>query len=126
MKITKRQLKRIIREERAKLIREAKRRRLQEMSPADAGIAAAGGGSPADQGMAAARADDAAREKKSGKKPPVGQAKTRTVMQAGEKIWYALSTIVDQALDQSDPGSWRELADDLRGLADDVEDSIPE
>ena len=77
MKITKKQLKRIIREERAKLIREAKRR-------------------------------------------------TRNVMQAGEKIWFALSTLVDQAMDQSDPGTWRELADDLRGLADDVEDSIPE
>ena len=120
MKITKKQLKRIIREERSKLIREAKRRRLQEMSPADVGIAAAGGGTPADQGMAAAKGEG------SGKKPPVGQAKTRTVMQAGEKVWYALSTIVDQALDQSDPSSWRELADDLRGLADDVEDSIPE
>ena len=117
MKITKRQLIKIIKEEKAKL---------NEMTPGSAGRAAAGGMSPADQGMAAARADDAARGKKSGKKPPVGQAKTKTVMQAGEKIWYALSTIVDQALDQSDPGSWRELADDLRGLADDVEDSIPE
>ena len=103
MKITKKQLKRIIREERAKLIREAKRRALREQEEMPA--------PPADAG---------------GKKPPIGQAKTRSVMQAGEKIWFALSTLVDQAMDQSDPGSWRELADDLRGLADDVEDSIPE
>lgn len=103
MKITKKQLKRIIREERAKLIKEAKRRALreqEEMAPP-----------PVD-------AD--------GKKPPIGQAKTRTTLGVGEKIWFALSTLVDQAMDQSDPGSWRELADDLRGLADDVEDSIPE
>ena len=104
MKITKSQLKRIIREERNKLIRESNRRKLREQEEMEMAPEAA----------------------PSGKKPPVGQAKTRTVMQAGEKIWYALSTIVDQALDQSDPASWRELADDLRGLADDVEDSIPE
>ena len=102
MKITKKQLKRIIREERTKLIRESKRRRLREQEE---------------------MAPEAA---PSGKKPPIGQAKTRTVMQAGEKIWFALSSLVDQAMDQSDPASWRELADDLRGLADDVEDSIPE
>ena len=102
MKITKKQLKRIIREERAKLIRESKRKALREQEEAAA---------PAPSG---------------GKKPPIGQAKTRSIMQAGEKVWYALSTIVDQAMDQSDPSSWRELADDLRGLADDVEDSIPE
>ena len=102
MKITKKQLKRIIREERTKLIRESKRRKLREQEE---------------------MAPEAA---PSGKKPPIGQAKTRTVMQSGEKIWFALSSLVDQAMDQSDPASWRELADDLRGLADDVEDSIPE
>ena len=107
MKITKKQLKRIIREERTKLVREAKRRNIQEA-------------------MAAADMEAGPEAAPSGKKPPIGQAKTRSVMQAGEKIWYALSTIVDQAMDQSDPSSWRELADDLRGLADDVEDSIPE
>ena len=46
MKITKRQLRRIIREERVHM--------LNELTPADAGIAAAGGGTPADQGIAAA------------------------------------------------------------------------
>jgi len=50
MKITKRQLKRLIKEEKAKL--------LKEISPGAAGIAAMGGGTPADQGFAAARADD--------------------------------------------------------------------
>lgn len=100
MKITKKQLKRIIREERAKLIRESKRRRLREQEE-----------------VAAAPA---------GAKIPVGQAKTKTVLQAGENLWFAISSLVDQAMDQSDPASWRELADDLRGLAEDVEDSIPE
>ncbi len=46
MKITKRQLRRIIKEEKAAL--------LNELTPGDAGIAAAGGGTPADQGFAAA------------------------------------------------------------------------
>ena len=46
MKITKRQLRRIIKEEKASL--------LNEITPGDAGIAAAGGGTPADQGFAAA------------------------------------------------------------------------
>ena len=101
MKITKNQLKRIIREERSKLIREAKRRGLREQEEVAPATAA-------------------------GVKPHVGQAKTKSVMQAGEKVWYALSTIIDQAMDQSDPSSWIELANDLRGLADDVEDSIPE
>ena len=102
MKITKKQLKRIIREERTKLIRESRRRKLREQDEMASPVAAAG------------------------KKPHIGQAKTRTVMQAGEKIWFALSSLVDQAMDQSDPASWAELADDLRGLADDVIDSIPE
>ena len=50
MKITKRQLKRIIKEEKRKL--------LKEITPGAAGIAAMGGGTPADQGFAAARMDD--------------------------------------------------------------------
>lgn len=102
MKITKNQLKRIIREERAKLIKEAKRKRIAEVD------------------------DSAAYKPGAGKKPPVGQAKTLRVTQSGEKIWFALSSLVDQAMDQSDPASWQELADDLRGLADDVQDSIPD
>ena len=44
---------------------------------------------------------------------------------AGEKIWAALSSIIDQYMDQRDPDDWMELANDLRGYADDVEDSIP-
>jgi hypothetical protein len=46
VKATKRQLRRIIKEEKRKL--------LKEITPGDAGIAAAGGGTPADQGFAAA------------------------------------------------------------------------
>ena len=49
MKISKRALRQIIKEEKAKL---------KEMDPGSAGIAAAGGGSPADRGMAAAKDDD--------------------------------------------------------------------
>ena len=49
MKITKRQLRRIIKEEKTKL--------LSEMTPGDIGIAAAGGGTPADRGFAAAKMD---------------------------------------------------------------------
>jgi hypothetical protein len=52
MKVTKRQLRRIIKEETA--------RRLNENTPGAAGIAAAGGGTPADQGFAAAADDDTA------------------------------------------------------------------
>ena len=53
MKITKRQLRRIIKEE---------TRKLQEMDPASAGMAAAGGMSPADRGMVAAMQDDRMRD----------------------------------------------------------------
>jgi len=45
---------------------------------------------------------------------------------AGEKIWAALSSIIEQYMDQRDPEDWLELANDLRGYADDVEDSIPD
>ena len=54
MKITKRQLRQIIREERARLAEQA--------DPHTMGRAAAGGASPADQGIAAARAEARARE----------------------------------------------------------------
>jgi len=50
MKITKRQLKSII--------KEAKVRLLREISPGAAGIASMGGGTPADQGFAAAAAEN--------------------------------------------------------------------
>ena len=50
MKITKRQLRRIIKEEKRKL--------LKEITPGAAGIAAMGGGTPADQGFAAAAAEE--------------------------------------------------------------------
>jgi|TARA_Y100000310_G_scaffold103034_2_gene101191 hypothetical protein len=46
VRATKRKLHQIIREEKAKI--------LKEITPGDAGIAAAGGGTPADQGFAAA------------------------------------------------------------------------
>ena len=50
MKITKRQLRRIIKEE--------KRTILKEITPGAAGIAAMGGGTPADRGAAAVMQDD--------------------------------------------------------------------
>jgi hypothetical protein len=49
VKITKRQLRRIIKEERQRLLR--------EITPGEAGIAAMGGGDPASQGSAAVAAD---------------------------------------------------------------------
>ena len=58
MKITKRQLRRIIREEKGRLLR--------EITPGAAGMAAMGGGTPADQGFAAAAADDYNRQKEHG------------------------------------------------------------
>jgi len=54
MKITKRQLRKIIKEEKARL--------LSELTPGELGMAAAGGGTPADQGFAAA-AEDAEEER---------------------------------------------------------------
>lgn len=54
MKITKRQLRKIIKEEKARL--------LSELTPGELGMAAAGGGTPADRGFAAA-AEDAEEER---------------------------------------------------------------
>ncbi len=97
MKITKKQLKRIIKEERAKLIREEKRKLAEQV------------GTPAAQ------------------KPGVARAKVLRAIPVGEKVWMALSSIIDQTLDQARDGNdMRQLADDLRGYADDVIDSIPE
>tara|TARA_Y100000590_G_scaffold109164_1_gene124451 strand:- start:1328 stop:1621 length:294 start_codon:yes stop_codon:yes gene_type:complete len=96
MKITKRQLKRIIKEEHSKLI--------NEMTPADMGIAAA--------------KMDAQRGSLSSVK-----IKGRSYDQP---LWHTLADIINQAMDQTNPSEWHELAADLRGLADDVESSIPE
>ena len=97
MKITKKQLKRIIKEERAKLIREEKRKLAEQV------------GTPA------------------AAKPGVARAKVLSAIPAGEKIWMAFSSIIDNAMDQArDADDMRQLADDLRGYADDVIDSIPE
>ncbi len=105
MKITKKQLKRIIKEERAKLIRE-ERKRLAEQPISG------------EQAVQMQRDQD---------KPGIARAKTKKIINAGEKIWFALSSIIDDALDQArDADDMRTLADDLRGYADDVEDSIPE
>ena len=104
MKITKRQLRRIIKEEKRKLIKE------QGMSPADMGIAAA-------QSDAAAG--------RSGPKKALSQVKISMNL-AGESPWMAINSIVDRTMDQSEPTDWLELANELRGIADDVEDSIPE
>ena len=105
MRITKKQLKRIIKEERAKLLREEKRRLAEQPISGE-------------QAIQMQRDQD---------KPGIARAKTKKVINAGEQIWFALSSIIDQALDQaSDADDMRQLADDLRGYADDVEDSIPE
>jgi hypothetical protein len=105
MKITKKQLKRIIKEERAKLLREEKRRLAEQPISGE-------------QAIQMQRDQD---------KPGIARAKTKKVINAGEQIWFALSSIIDQALDQARDGDdMRQLADDLRGYADDVEDSIPE
>ena len=103
MKVTKKQLKRIIQEEKEKII--------SEMTPADMGIAAA-------------KMD--AQRMEAGPKPGVARAKLTRGYSKGDKIWYVLSAVIDDAMSQSDPSTWMELANDLRGLADDVEDSIPE
>jgi len=87
MKITKRQLRRIIKEEKAKLLRETAH---------------------------------------SAEKVPLALVTTTRPVTAGEKIHYVLNDIVDDALNQLSPDDMLELAGDLRGLADDVEDSIPE
>ena len=100
MKITKRQLKKIIREE--------KQRLLNEMTPAD-------------MGMAAARMDDQRRGavKKGGRASgPYRHPKT------GENMFLMLNDIVDKLMDAGI--DYVELANELRGLADDVEDSAPQ
>lgn len=105
MKITKKQLKRIIREERSKLIRE-ERKRLAEQPISG------------EQAVQMQAAQD---------KPGIARAKTKKIINAGEKIWMAFATIIDDAMDQArDADDMRQLADDLRGYADDVIDSIPE
>ena len=75
MKITKRQLRRIIKEEKAKLMTEG---------------------------------------------PPT----VTSAIPAGEKIWFAISSLIDQWMSQASPEEYGQIADDLRGYADDVEDSV--
>ncbi len=105
MKITKKQLKRIIKEERAKLLRE-ERKRLAEQPISG------------EQAVQMQRDQD---------KPGVARAKVKKNIMKGEKIWFAISSIIDDAMDQArDADDMRTLADDLRGYADDVIDSIPE
>ena len=86
MKITKRLLRRIIKEEKAKVLAE-----------------------------------------QTGSKPGITRATVQRAIPQGEKIWSALSSLIDQALDQArSPDEYGQLADDLRGYADDVEDSVPD
>ena len=62
----------------------------------------------------------------SGSKPGIARATVQRAIPQGEKIWAALSSLIDQALDQArDSSEYGQLADDLRGYADDVEDSVP-
>ena len=97
MKITKKQLKRIIKEEAAKLM--------------------------AEQPISGEQAEQMQRDQD---KPGIARATVRRAIPQGEKIWAALSSLIDQALDQArDPSEYGQLADDLRGYADDVEDSVP-
>ena len=77
MKITKRQLRRIINEEATKL--------LVEITPGAAGQAAMGGLTPADQGFAAAAADDHARSHKS-------SVETKTPEQWADFVYDVIST----------------------------------
>jgi len=105
MKITKKQLKRIIKEERSKLLRE-ERKRLAEQPISG------------EQAVQMQAAQD---------KPGIARAKVQQNIMKGEKIWMAFATIIDHAMDQArDADDMRQLADDLRGYADDVIDSIPE
>jgi len=98
MKVSKRQLRQIIKEERAKLLSE------QPIS-----------GEQAEQ----MQADQ--------DKPGIARAKVRRTIPQGEKVWAALASIIDDAMDQARDGmDMMELANDLRGYADDVEDSIQE
>tara|TARA_B100000579_G_C22117007_1_gene525682 strand:+ start:212 stop:514 length:303 start_codon:yes stop_codon:yes gene_type:complete len=98
MKVSKRQLRQIIKEERAKLLSE------QPIS-----------GEQAEQMQAAQD------------KPGIAMAKVRRTIPQGEKVWSALASIIDDAMDQARDGmDMMELANDLRGYADDVEDSIQE
>jgi len=59
MRVSKKRLKKIIREERHRL--------LMEITPGEAGIAAMGGGTPADQGIAAAQMDAYREAERAGK-----------------------------------------------------------
>lgn len=100
MKITKNQLKRIIREEKQRLINEL---------------------SPADMGMAAARMDDQRRDAAKKRGPSSGPFRHP---KTGEDMFLMLNDIVDKLLDMGmDP---MELGGELRGLAADVEDSMPQ
>ena len=97
MKITKKQLRRIIKEEASKLMSE--------------------------QPISGEQAKQMQRDQD---KPGIARATVRRSIPQGEKIWAALSSLIDQALDQArSPDEYGQLADDLRGYADDVEDSVP-
>ena len=77
MKITKRQLKRIIREEKAILLSE-------------------------------------------------GTPLVHNTIKRGEPIWSAIGSIIDAWMDQTEPNQWAQIAAELHGYAEDVENSIPE
>lgn len=98
MKISKRQLRRIIKEEAARLI--------------------------AEQPISGAQADQMQRDQD---RPGVARANVRRAIPQGEKIWAAFASLIDDAMDQARGAEdFMELANDLRGYADDVEDSINE
>tara|TARA_R100000655_G_scaffold107948_1_gene159076 strand:- start:285 stop:929 length:645 start_codon:yes stop_codon:yes gene_type:complete len=98
MKITKNQLRRIIREEKSSILSE------QPIS-----------------------GEQAIQMQRDQEKPGIARAVVRRQIPRGEKIWAALASLVDQAMDQArEESEWQELADDLRGIADDVEDSMPD
>ena len=100
MKITKKQLKRIIKEEALKL-------KLLEATPGAMGIAAAGGGSPADQGFAAAAEEDRMR------------AEVDQIIQQGRSFFDKVIQLSQASED--DPAAQAALDKIEDALSDDVE-----
>ena len=47
-------------------------------------------------------------------------------VEKGARMWMAMATLIDQWMDQVGPDGYMEIANELRGYDDDVEDSIPE
>ena len=122
MKISKRQLKRIIKEEKRKLRRIIMEARMGEYGKQDAaeGLPPSNAGKNNEEYMAAYNAEI---EKQ--KTNPVNEMYTGGYRdpKTGEDLFLKINGIIDMMLDQG--MDTIELANELRGLADDVEDSGP-